>query len=112
MADGKSQNAFVRAISQVRFQLRPVSFSGLPGVAMTPGSAAPAISSLSRRLRLFTAERYPFAARLVAEAFDVVTAPDLLTASAIDPLRAPFGAELRRRLERERDPVEGETTPG
>ena len=79
---------------------------------MSSGSAAPAISSLSRRLRLFAAERYPFAARPVAEAFEAVTGSDDLTESAIEALRVPFGTELRRRLERDPDPIEGETTPG
>lgn len=79
---------------------------------MSSGSAAPAISSLSRRLRLFAAERYPFAARPVAEAFESVAGSDDLTESAIEALRVPFRTELRRRLERERDPIEGETTPG
>ena len=79
---------------------------------MSSGSAAPAISSLLRRLRLFAAERYPFAARPVAEAFEAVAGSDDLTESAIEALRVPFGTELRRRLERDPDPIEGETTPG
>ena len=80
---------------------------------MTPGSAAAATSTVSRRLRLFAAERFPFAARTVAEAFEAVAGGgDDLTESGIDGLRAPFGAELRRRLEGDRDGIDGETTPG
>ena len=78
---------------------------------MTTRSATPALSSLSRRLRLFVAERYPFAARPVSEAFEAA-AGSAASESAIEAMRAPFCAELRRRLEHRLDPVDGETTPG
>ena len=78
---------------------------------MSPGTAAPVVSELSRRLRAFVVERYPFARVPAAEALAAVTAPGPMDAAAIDALREPFRAELRRRLAVDPSPA-GETTPG
>ena len=78
---------------------------------MSSGAAAPVVSELSRRLRAFVIERYPFASVPAAEALETVASTGALDAAAIDALREPFGAELRRRLEAGHVPA-GETTPG
>ncbi|MEO7274062.1 MAG: thiamine pyrophosphate-dependent enzyme, partial [Vicinamibacterales bacterium] len=79
---------------------------------MAPGSPPAPIRTPSGALQRFVAERYPFAVRLVAGAFAAVAPTDVSSEAAIDAVRPPFAAELRRRLERDRDPLNGETTPG
>src|SRR4051812_10684818 len=66
---------------------------------MSSGTAAPAASQLSRRLRAFVVERYPFALGPAVAALDAVAAADPPDAAGVDALRAPFTTELRSRLE-------------
>src|SRR4051812_25193715 len=67
---------------------------------MSSGTAAPAASQLSRRLRAFVVARYPVAIGPAMAELDEVAAADPPDAAAIDSLRLPFTTELRRHLER------------
>jgi 2-oxoisovalerate dehydrogenase E1 component len=79
---------------------------------MSSGTAAPAAAELSRKLRAFVVERYPFAIIPAAEAIEAVAGRATLDAAAIDALRASFTTELRRRLDIRGPSLDGETTPG
>ena len=64
---------------------------------MVRGSVA-SRPSLAMRFAAFVLERFPFAQKAAAEAFNAIGADGLSHADAIDGARAPLGAELRRRL--------------
>jgi hypothetical protein len=60
----------------------------------------------------FVLERFPFAAATAQEAFDAAGGPRARGEAAIEALRQPLAAQLRKRLPARRLDGLGETTPG
>jgi 2-oxoisovalerate dehydrogenase E1 component len=75
-------------------------------------SRAPAISTVSARLRTFAAERYPFAVAAVSAALGTARADSAASEREIESLRPRFTTALRAVLERDAVVIPGETTPG
>jgi 2-oxoisovalerate dehydrogenase E1 component len=80
---------------------------------MSRGAATTAVPDLTRRLRAFVAERYPFALPMVIEAFAAAGGPKARDEAGIEQLRKRLRMQLEPRVEGlAHGDASAETTPG